>query len=96
MPTASPPDTADIASRVIDCVVKTQHLEPARVRAESTFQELEIDSLAGINILFSIEEEFNITVPDDAGQRARTVQDLIDGVRLLLEQKNESAREPVQ
>ena len=72
-----------IAERVIRCVTSTQHLEPSRVTIDSTFQELEIDSLAGINIVFAIEEEFGITVPDDAAQKVRTVRDLVDGVRQL-------------
>ena len=77
----------DIATRVIRCVVETQHLEPARVTIDSTFQELDIDSLAGINILFAIETEFNITVPDDEAQKARSVRDLVEGVAALLATK---------
>ncbi len=72
------------AARVIRCVVETQHLEPGRVALDSTFQELDIDSLAGINIVFAVESEFNITVPDDAAQQVRTVRDLVDGVRKLV------------
>jgi acyl carrier protein len=77
----------DLASRVIQCVVATQHLDPARVTLDSTFQELEIDSLSGINILFAVEQEFNITVPDDQAQKVRTVRELVDGVRLLVDAK---------
>ena len=76
--------TGDVAARVIRCVVETQHLEPARVTIDSTFAELEIDSLAGINILFAIESEFNITVPDEQAQTVRTVRDLVEGVEKLL------------
>jgi len=81
------PVNAEIAARVLGCVVNTQHLEPGRVTIDSTFQELGIDSLAGINIVFAIENEFNISVPDDAAQQARTVRDLVEGVeKLLVEQ----------
>ena len=78
----------EIAERVIRCVIDTQHLAPERVTLDSTFQELEIDSLAGINIVFAIESEFDITVPDDAAQQARTVRDLVDGVHKLMAGKN--------
>jgi len=73
-----------IAERVIRCVVETQHLAPERVTLDSTFQELDIDSLAGINIVFAVESEFNITVPDDAAQQVRTVRDLVEGVQKLV------------
>ena len=52
--------------------------------ARFTFQELDIDSLAGINIVFAVESEFNITVPDDAAQQVRTVRDLVEGVQKLV------------
>jgi acyl carrier protein len=73
-----------IADRVLHCVIETQHLPPERVTIDSTFQELGIDSLAGINILFAVESEFNITVPDEEAQRVRTVRDLVEGVGKLL------------
>ena len=78
---------ASIAERVIRCVTSTQHLDPGRVTLDSTFQDLQIDSLAGINILFAIEEEFGITVPDDAAQKARNIRDLVEGVEALLQQE---------
>ncbi len=74
----------DVATRVIRCVTETQHLEPGRVSLESTFLELDIDSLAGINILFAVESEFDITVPDNEAQNVRTVRDLVEGVEKLL------------
>jgi acyl carrier protein len=82
----------DIVQRVMKCVVDTQHLDPARVAVDSTFQELEIDSLAGINILFAVEQEFNITVPDDEAQKVRTVRELIQGVQKLVEAKPASVK----
>ena len=80
------PETAnhDIASRVIKCVADTQHLDLAKITVDSTFQELDIDSLAGINILFAVETEFNITVPDEEAQKVRTVRELVEGVEKLL------------
>jgi acyl carrier protein len=74
----------NLERRVLRCVTDTQHLDPSRVSLDSTFEELEIDSLAGINILFAVESEFGITVPDDQAQQVRTVRQLVDGVRALV------------
>jgi acyl carrier protein len=81
----------DIPARVIGCIVSTMHLEPEKVTADSSFEALGIDSLDGINILFALENEFDLSIPDDAARQVRTVTDLIAGIRTLLAQKASAA-----
>ncbi len=73
-----------IIERVIEVIVKTQHLEAGIVKPESTFEELKIDSLDGLQILFALEEEFNVSIPDDAAKQLRSVTDIANGIRTLL------------
>jgi len=75
----------DYTRRVIECIAKTQHLDPATVTINSTFEELKIDSLDGINILFALENEFNVSIPDDAARQVRSVRDLAQGLHKLIE-----------
>ncbi|HLJ49665.1 MAG TPA: phosphopantetheine-binding protein [Bryobacteraceae bacterium] len=79
----------DLSQRVISVIAATQHIEASKILEESSFAELGIDSLDGINILFALENEFNINIPDDEAQTIRTVQDAISGVRKLLERGDE-------
>ena len=83
----------DLSQRVISVIAATQHIDATKVTETSTFQELGIDSLDGINILFALENEFNINIPDDEAQNIRTVSDAIEGVRKLIERGKEG--EPV-
>jgi acyl carrier protein len=76
---------AELMERVRGIIATAQHLPPEKVTADSTFQELGIDSLDGINILFAVENEFNINIPDDAAQNIRSVRDVAEGVAKLLE-----------
>jgi len=73
-----------IIERVIEVIVKTQHLEAGIVKPESTFEELKIDSLDGLQILFALEEEFNVSIPDDAAKKLGSVTDIAKGIRTLL------------
>jgi acyl carrier protein len=75
----------ELTARVRAVIAKTQHVPEEKITADSTFQELGIDSLDGINILFAVESEFNINIPDDAAQNLRSVRDVIDGIAKLLE-----------
>lgn len=75
----------DLSKRVISVIAATQHIGVEKIAEESTFQELGIDSLDGINILFALENEFNINIPDDEAQKIRTVHDAVEGVRKLVD-----------
>jgi acyl carrier protein len=74
----------DVMSRVIRVIAETQRVPLDTIKPESTFEELKIDSLDGINIVFAIENEFNINVPDDAAKSLRSVRDVAEGVEKLV------------
>jgi acyl carrier protein len=74
----------DVMSRVIRVIAETQRIPVDSVKPESTFEDLKIDSLDGINIVFAIENEFNINVPDDAAKSLRSVNDVALGVEKLI------------
>lgn len=74
----------ELTARVRAVIATTQHVPQEKIAADSTFEELGIDSLDGINILFAVESEFNINIPDEAAQNIRSVRDVIDGIAKLL------------
>jgi len=74
----------EFTGRVIGVIAKTQRLDPSKITPDSTFAELKIDSLDGINILFALEEEFKISIPDDAARQITSVRQAVDGVGRLI------------
>ena len=77
-----------VSDRVIRVIAATQKLAADRVGEESTFRELGIDSLDGLNILFALEEEFAVDVPDEAGKEFTSVRDVVVGIERLLASKS--------
>ena len=77
----SDPSTSDRVIKAIGKVVEGREIQP-----DNSFEELGVDSLAAIEILFEVEEEFELNIPGDAGKmsRLKTVQDVIDGVERFL------------
>jgi acyl carrier protein len=73
----------DIQSRIIELVAKSKNLPVSDVRMDSTFEELQIDSLDKINLSFAVEEMFSIEIPDDALNSLKTVGDVVRGVETL-------------
>jgi len=74
----------DLTERVISVIATTQRMPREKISPESTFEELGLDSLDSVNILFALEEEFKINIPDDDAREIRGVKQMIEGIEKLL------------
>jgi acyl carrier protein len=73
----------DVESRCIELIAKSKNLPPSSVGMDTTFDELQIDSLDKINLSFAVEEMFNIEIPDENLNSLKTVGDVVRGVERL-------------
>ncbi len=80
-----------IQDRVLRVIATTRRVPIETVRPDSTFEELGIDSLDRINILFELEGEFDIQIEDEQAKQVSTMQQMIDGITLLVAAKNDAA-----
>ncbi len=74
--------TDTITQRVIAVVASVKNVAPETLTPGTTLQELGVDSLDAVTIIFDLEEEFNLEIPS-AQAAALTVRDLVAGVRVL-------------
>ena len=51
----------ELIQRVRNVIANTQRIAVEKITIDSSFQELGIDSMDGVNILFALENEFNIS-----------------------------------
>lgn len=73
-----------VEERVIRVFAAFKKLPPETIKMETTFDELGLDSLDGLNLIFELEEEFDILVPDDKVQSMKSVAQAVEGVEWLL------------
>ncbi|HZT70628.1 MAG TPA: acyl carrier protein [Terriglobia bacterium] len=78
----------NVAEKVVEIIAREQHLDPGKVSIDSTFEELGIDSLDGVNIVFALEEEFKIDIPDAVAQNMKSVRQVVDSLTRVLEGKD--------
>jgi len=78
----------ELTRRILRIIAETQRKDPAQVTIDSSFEELGIDSMDGVNIVFALENEFDINVPDEEVKSIRSVRDMVEGVRTLVEQRS--------
>lgn len=57
------------------------------ITIDATFADLKIDSLDAINMVFEIEEEFGVGVPNEQLSSLRSIRDVADGIERLLAAK---------
>jgi len=81
----------ELIARLTGVIAKTQKIPPETVTIDKTFEELKIDSLDGINILFALEGEFDVDIPDDAARGIRNVREMVEGIETLLAQKSQAS-----
>ena len=79
------------AQRVVEVIANTQKIEKNKVTLDSTFEELQIDSLDGLNIVFALENEFDIDIPDDQAKELSTVRQAAERIHALLESRAQGA-----
>jgi acyl carrier protein len=76
--------TDEMVERVISCVAKTQKLPPEKITIDSKFEDLGIDSLDGVNILYALETEFNVSIPDEGILGIKSVREAVEQLDKLL------------
>jgi acyl carrier protein len=84
----------DLGQKIIQIVADTQRIPAENITLDSTFQELGIDSLDGVNIVFALENEFDINIPDDDVKEIRSIRDIVDRLGAWLEKHRSTAGKP--
>jgi acyl carrier protein len=74
----------NIEETVIRIIAQENHLEPGSVTLDSTFAELGLDSLDGVNVLFALEKEMNITIPDAVARNMTSVRQVVDSLTRVI------------
>lgn len=65
---------ASVQERVIDIVAEQLGVDKDKVTPETSFvNDLGADSLDTVELVMELEEEFDITIPDDAAEKIQTV-----------------------
>ncbi len=74
-----------VEQRVIKVFAEFKKVPTDEITMDTTFDELGFDSLDGLNLVFELEEEFDLTVPDDKVKDMKGVRQAVEGIEMLLE-----------
>lgn len=80
-----------VAERVIAIIAKAKKIPPESISIDSTFEELRIDSLDGLNVFFEIEEAFDLSIPDERARGMRTVREVVEALEAIASPDGQTA-----
>jgi acyl carrier protein len=81
----------EIVQRVLKTIATSKRIPPETVTIDSEFQQLNIDSMDAVEILFALENEFDINIPDEEVRAVRNVRQMCEGVEKLVAAKSSAA-----
>ena len=81
----------DITQRVLKTIAVSKRIPPETATIDSEFQQLGIDSMDAVEILFALENEIDINIPDEEASNVRSIRQMCEGVEKLVAAKPASA-----
>jgi acyl carrier protein len=82
----------ELIQRVIKSIAATKRIPAESVTIDSTFEQLGIDSMDAVEILFALENEFDINIPDDEVRSVRGIRQMCEGVERLVQAKSAAGK----
>ncbi len=67
--------------KIQSIIAETLGVEPEDITEETTFEELDADSLDLFEIITELEEELGIEIPAEEADRIKTVGDALEQIR---------------
>jgi acyl carrier protein len=77
----------ELTQRVLKAIATSKRIPLEQVTIDSDFEQLNIDSMDAVEILFALENEFDINIPDDEVREVRNVRQMVEGVAKLVAAK---------
>ena len=77
-----------LTAKVIAEIAAVKRIPVESITIDSTFEQFAMDSLDAMNLLFSLEEQFGVSIPDEAANSIKDVRSTVAGVERLLAEKS--------
>ena len=81
----------NVQERVLRVIATARQVPPESLNPDKTFEELGIDSLDRLNLLFDLEGEFDIQIDDEQAKSVTNIREMIDGIQHLLDAKSQAS-----
>ena len=81
----------ELIQRVRNVIASVKRMPVDKITVDSPFQELGIDSMDAVEILFALENEFDVNIPDEEAKTVHNVREMAEGIDKLIAAKSADA-----
>ena len=74
----------DILAKVKEIIAEQLEISQDNINMETTFEEIDADSLDLVELVMALEEEFDIEISDEEIEKIKTVGDVINHIQSRL------------
>ena len=79
----------DIEAKVIQIVSEQMSVDKSEITRQTSFvNDLNADSLDTVELVMELEDEFDMTIPDEEAEKLKTVGEAIDYIKKQLSVKS--------
>ena len=77
----------EIFAKVKALIASNNHLPPETITMDSTFEDLNMDSLDGLTLVNDLENTYNITLSNEEAAKISTVRQAVESLEKFIAQK---------
>lgn len=76
----------EIFNKVVELIAANNHIPPETITIDSSFEDLAMDSLDGLTLINDLENEYNITLPNEEAVKIKTVRQAVESLSKFITQ----------
>jgi acyl carrier protein len=76
----------EILRKVVELIAANNHIPPETITIDSSFEDLSMDSLDGLTLINDLENEYNITLPNEEAVKIKTVRQAVESLNKIITQ----------
>ena len=74
----------EIFKKVAEIISANNDIPIENIKMDSTFEDLNMDSLDGLTLIDDLENNYNINIPNEQAMKIRSVRETVDNLESLL------------
>jgi len=71
----------DIFTKIRNIVAEQLGVEADDIKMDTTFDDLNADSLDVVELIMALEEEFDIEIPDEEAEKIKNIGDAVEYIK---------------
>ena len=75
-----------IFNKIADLIAENNHIPRGKIKLYSTFEDLDMDSLDGLTLINDLENEYNITLPNEEAVKIKSVRQAVESLEKFIQQ----------